>query len=200
MEAHVSFQSQAYLLEGLLHMGSGEEGIVIAHPHPLYGGDMYNPVVESIAKIYQSKGYSTLRFNFRGVGNSRGRYAKGLGEQNDAKAAISYLIELGIQTLDLGGYSFGAWVSAFVAQQDQTIRRTVMVSPPVAVIDFSSIGYIPSLKLVVAGSRDEYAPGNQIEAMLSGLNTSAHLEIIPGANHFYEGHLEALKSVLSIYG
>ena len=53
MEARVSFQSQAYLLEGLLHRGSGEEGIVIAHPHPLYGGDMYNTVVESIAEIYQ---------------------------------------------------------------------------------------------------------------------------------------------------
>ncbi|MBW2201496.1 MAG: alpha/beta hydrolase [Deltaproteobacteria bacterium] len=200
MEARVSFQSQAYLLEGILHRGSVEEGIVIAHPHPLYGGDMYNTVVESIAEIYQSKGYTTLRFNFRGVGNSQGRYAKGVGERNDTKAAVDYLKELGIKTPDLGGYSFGAWVNAFAAQQDQTIRSTIMVSPPVAVIDFSSIGSIPSLKLVVSGSRDEFAPGDQIKEMLPGLNASAHLEIIPGADHFYGGHLEALKSIISAYG
>jgi alpha/beta superfamily hydrolase len=161
---------------------------------------MYNPVVESIAEIYQSKGYTTLRFNFRGVGNSRGHYAKGIGERNDTIAAVGYLKELGIETPDLAGYSFGAWVNAFVAQQDQAIRSTIMVSPPVAVIDFSPIGHIPSLKLVVSGNRDEYAPGDQIKAMLPGLNGSAHLEIIPGADHFYGRHLEALKSVLSEYG
>jgi alpha/beta superfamily hydrolase len=200
MEEHVSFQSQAYLLEGLLHRGSGEEGIVIAHPHPLYGGNMYNTVVESMAEIYQSKGYTTLRFNFRGVGNSQGLYAQGVGERNDTKAAVDYLKELGIITPDLGGYSFGAWVNALVAQQDQTIRSTIMVSPPVAVIDFSSIGSIPSLKLVVSGSRDEFAPGDQIKEMLPGLNGSAHLEIIPGADHFYGRHLEALKSIIAANG
>jgi alpha/beta superfamily hydrolase len=200
MEALITFQSQSYLLEGLLHEGSEAEGVVIAHPHPLYGGDMYNTIVESITAVYQSKGYTTLRFNFRGVGNSQGFYAKGVGEQNDTIAAVDYLKELGVQSPNLAGYSFGAWVNAFVAHQEHSLRNTIMVSPPVAVIDFSSIGHIPSLKLVVSGSRDEYAPGDQIKAMLTDLNASAHLEIIHGADHFYGGHLETLKSVLSEYG
>jgi uncharacterized protein len=200
MEERISFRSEAYLLEGLLHRGPGEDGIVIAHPHPLYGGDMYNTVVASIAEIYQSKGYTTLRFNFRGVGNSQGRYAKGVGERNDTKAAVGYLKELGIQAPDLGGYSFGAWVNAFAAQEDQTIRGTIMVSPPVAAIDFSSIGSIPSLKLVVSGSSDEYAPADQIKEMLPVWNGSAHLEIIHGADHFFGGHLEDLKLIISKNG
>ena len=200
MEDPISFQSEAYLLEGRLHSGSREEGIVISHPHPLYGGDMNNSVVVSVAEVYRSKGYTTLRFNFRGVGNSQGRYAKGVGERNDTKAALAYVKALGIQTPDLAGYSFGAWVNAAAVQQDPTIRNTIMVSPPVAAIDFSAIGSIPSLKLVVTGNRDEFAPGDQINDMLAIWNDTAHLEIIPGADHFYGGHLETLKSILSTYG
>ena len=160
---------------------------------------MYNSVVESVAQACQAKGYTTLRFNFRGVGNSQGRYAKGVGERNDTIAALEYLKTMGIKTPDLGGYSFGAWVNAFVAQEDRSIRRSMMVSPPVAAIDFSSIGAIASLTLIVCGGRDEFAPADRIRKMLPDLNGSAHLEIIPGADHFYAGHLDALKAIIAAH-
>ncbi len=72
MEEKISFISEGHEIEGLFYKNIGNKGVAVTHPHPLYGGDMYNSVVEAIVRVYQKKGYSTLRFNFRGVGRSRG--------------------------------------------------------------------------------------------------------------------------------
>ena len=88
----VSFFSGACRLEGLLQEGhQPDKGAVVTHPHPLYGGDMYNLVVERAADAYQRKGYTVLRPNFRGVGNSEGIYDNGRGERQDVVAARKYL-------------------------------------------------------------------------------------------------------------
>lgn len=97
MEEKISFLSGDYELEGLFAKVSGDKGVVITHPHPLYGGDMYNPVVNTIASAYQKNGFATLRFNFRGVGKSQGNYDDGIGEQKDVNSAILYLSEMGIK-------------------------------------------------------------------------------------------------------
>jgi alpha/beta superfamily hydrolase len=80
VEQTVIFESEGLELEALLSRESGDRAVVVTHPHPLYGGEMHNPVVEIIARAYQKIGYATLRFNFRGVGNSRGNYDDGKGE------------------------------------------------------------------------------------------------------------------------
>ncbi len=170
--------------------------MVVTHPHPLYGGDMYNLVVETIVHIYNIKGYSTLKFNFRGVGRSQGKYDNGDGEQKDVLAALSFLGDTGMEQIDLAGYSFGAWVNAHAVQEDVSVKNMVMVSPPVGFMDFQSIGPMDCLKLVVIGSRDDIAPWDAVKKMRSVWNPNARFEVIDGADHFYGGFLDQLEAIL----
>lgn len=196
MPENIVFESEGYQIEGLLKNNSETKGVVITHPHPLYGGDMNNSVVYAIMRAYQDKNYTTLRFNFRGVGRSQGNYADGIGEQADVLAAVAFLADMGIRHIDLAGYSFGAWVNALAAPGQDGIAGMVMVSPPVAFVDFSTVGTINALKLIVTGSRDEIAPPDQIRPLYPQWNPDARLEIIEGADHFYGGFTDKLKSIL----
>jgi len=199
MAAKVHFQSNDLLIEGLLDERSGDKGVVVSHPHPLYGGDMYASGVESIIHAYWKKGYTTLRFNFRGVGGSQGGYENGIGEQLDVLAALAFLRATGITGIDLAGYSFGAWVNAHAVSKDAPVDRMVMVSPPVGFMDFQQTAAIECLKLVVTGSRDQIAPPELIKKMLPAWNPEASFEIIDGADHFYGGYLEQLEKVLDTH-
>ncbi len=196
MEEKVRFTAGDHDLEGLLEKNSPARGAVITHPHPLYGGDMYNNVVAAIGGVYGRLGWTTLRFNLRGVGSSGGKYDDGIGEQRDVQAAVSYLQGLGIKNIDLAGYSFGAWVNALAAGSRVKPRNMIMVSPPVAFIDFAAIADLDSLRLIVSGSRDDIAPAQMIEQSLARWNPAARFEVIAGADHFFGGHLERLEAVL----
>ncbi len=198
-EKLIFFMAGAVKIEGLLQALPGDKGVVISHPHPLYGGSMHNNVVESLVRAYQQAAYTTLRFNFRGVGSSLGEYDNGQGEQEDVKAALHYLAEQGKNVVDLAGYSFGAWVNGLTRPDGDSVRQMVMVSPPVAFLDFGSAEPLPQLRLVIAGSRDEIAPPELIKTTLPNWNSKARLEIIEGADHFYGGYTEKLESVLADY-
>ena len=198
MEDQITFQSEPGLIEGRLGQGDPDKGVVITHPHPLYGGDMDNPVVRAIAKAFQKNGYTTLRLNFRGVGSSQGSYADGIGEMDDVTAALSYLGESGISQFHLAGYSFGAWVNAGLMARQPDIDTMVMVSPPVAFIDFKNIDAIDCLKLIVTGSRDEIAPSHLIDRLRAKWNPEARFEIIEGADHFYWGYMDQLQHILAV--
>jgi alpha/beta superfamily hydrolase len=197
MVKRVTFLSEDYELEGLFNIRDEKKGVVVTHPHPLYGGDMYNLVVESIVHVYYMKGYSTLKFNFRGVGGSRGVYDKGISEQKDVLSALSYLADEGMKRIDLAGYSFGAWVNAHVVQKDSMVNQMIMVSPPVGFMDFTSVSTMNSLKLVVTGNRDDIAPADTIKKMMTSWNANARFDIIDGADHFYGGYLDQLETCLS---
>ncbi len=196
MEEKVRLRSGDLNLEGLFESGRSNRGVVITHPHPLYGGDMHNPVVAAIRRTYRSKEAATLRFNFRGTGESEGQHDGGASEQDDVLAALAYLIETGVQTVDLCGYSFGAWVNALALQRESRCENLVMVSPPVGFIDFTPIGRLAGLRLVVTGSRDEIAPPAAIRQMLPTWNPSARLEVIDGADHFYGRYMRLLADTL----
>lgn len=198
-EEPVFFMSGTLKIQGLLQTKPGDKGVVITHPHPLYGGSMHNNVVESLVQAYQQAGYATLRFNFRGVGSSQGEYDHGQGEQEDVKTALHYLAEQGKNVVDLAGYSFGAWVNALARPESDTVHRMVMVSPPVAFLDFGPPQSIPQLRLVVAGSRDEIAPPELIQTTLPNWNPGARLEIIEGADHFYGAFTDKLETILAEY-
>lgn len=197
MEEKIIFLSEDYKIEGLLDKQSEDNGVVITHPHPLYGGDMNNFIVDLIARAYQKKGFTTLRFNFRGTGKSQGSYNDGTGEQEDVHAAIATLAKMDFKSIDLAGYSFGAWVNALAIGKSNFIGNMVMVSPPVGFVDFSPVNSISCLKLVVTGSIDDIAPADQIKTMYPAWNPKAHLKIINGADHFYSGCLDELELVLS---
>jgi len=196
-EEQISFQSDGLRIEGLVGRYSGERGVVITHPHSLYGGTMYNQVVETLVRAYQNKGLTTLRFNFRGVGESEGRYGEGRGEKEDVISALRYLYGLEKSAIELAGYSFGAWVNAHITPSDFSVSGMIMVSPPVAFLDFSFLSSDERIKAVVAGGRDDIAPADQISHLIATWNPAALLEVIDGADHFYSGKTDILESVLS---
>src|SRR5207245_298840 len=134
-------------------------GVVICHPHPLYGGDMENPVVVRVQEVCAGLGLATLRFNFRGVGASGGVHAGGVGEQDDASAALDTLTKaIGGGVLAIAGYSFGARIAAQVGGRDGRIGGMALIAPPLAMYDFGFLedNHVPTL--VVVGTQDQYCP------------------------------------------
>ena len=157
---------------------------------------MYNNVVQSVLTAYRQGGYTTLRINFRGVGQSEGRHDKGVGEQEDVRTALAYLHELGKSSIDLAGYSFGSWVNAMGLESFDHARRMIMVSPPVSFVDFSFLGYNPKIQLVIAGSEDDIAPPAMLKEMLPTWNPEAKFRIIQGADHFYWGGNDEIEKLV----
>jgi uncharacterized protein len=200
MEEKITIPNGRYRLEGCWQADALKKGVVITHPHPLYGGTMNNPVVETLQNAYRRHGYATLRFNFRGVGGSSGNHDYGIGEQDDVRAAIAYVKNRNVGTIDLAGYSFGAWVNCGVAAGgNPPIESMIMISPPVGFIEFKKISTLHCLKLVVTGSRDDIAPVDQIRTLLPAWNPDAQFDIIDGCDHFYSGHLDRLQAILTHY-
>lgn len=164
-------------------------GLVVCHPHPLYGGDMDNPVVVRVAEVAQAADVATLRFNFRGVGASGGAHAGGEGEQDDAAAALALLAgRLPAESpVGLAGYSFGAWVAARVAAAMPALPALALLAPPLAMYDLDFLARAPSHTLLLAGARDQYCPAEALERLGRRLGTKA--EIFEGAEHFFFGKL-----------
>lgn len=196
VEEEIYIRSGGLRIQALIDNVPGDKAAVITHPHPLYGGDMFNPVVETLVRTYRNQGYTTLRFNFRGAGRSEGRYDQGLGEQQDLRSAVEYLQSDGKRGIDLAGYSFGAWVNALAVGDLDEAQRLIMVSPPVGLIDFSFLGRQPRIKLVVSGSQDDIAPTEAISKMMPTWNPAADFVVIQGADHFYGGKISELEAVV----
>jgi len=177
-------------LEG--RVGSAEAprgGLVICHPHPLYGGDMDNPVVLRAAEVARESGLATLRFNFRGVGASTGAHDRGEGEQDDVRAALAALrsrLPAG-RPLGLAGYSFGAWVSSRVAAPE-ALSALCLIAPPLAMFDLAAFDPGPLALLLVAGTQDPYCPLPDFDGLASRLPGAAAARI-EGADHFFFGKL-----------
>src|SRR5439155_17501983 len=129
-------------LEARLRLAeSARGGLVVCHPHPLYGGDMDNPVVVRAAEVATESGLSTLRFNFRGVGRSSGTHDRGEGEGHDLKAALEMLrnrLPPG-RPLGLAGYSFGAWIAARVTASGVPLTALCLIAPPLSMFDFGAL-------------------------------------------------------------
>ncbi len=197
-ETRIQFDAGDALLEGRLATAASDRGVVITHPHPQYGGDMDNAVVQTIAETYQSRGWSTLRFNFRGAGNSRGSYGNGKGEAQDLDAAIERLKHAGMGRIELAGYSFGAWVISLWAQDRPDHGHTIcLVAPPVAFLDYGNIRAIDGLRLVVVGGRDDIAPPDRVADLLPAWQPDARLQIIETADHFFWHQMKDLEAALS---
>ena len=182
-------------LEANVEILSPTKGVVITHPHPLYGGDMDNPVVSIIKESFRKKGFTTLTFNFRGVGASTGRFDNGKGEIQDLGYALDHLKDLGIQEIRLAGYSFGAWVIAHTQRPD--VNRMLLVSPPAAFMNFSEATAVDCPVSAVTGSLDELAPPKFVTPLMKRLNPESTLEILEGADHFYSGFTGLLSTTVS---
>ncbi len=198
-EERITISSGDLSLEGLLSRGESDRGVVISHPHPLYGGEMRNQVVGIIQEVLAGKGWTTLRFNFRGVGRSQGEYDEGVGEQEDVRAAVRYLQALGIKEIFLAGYSFGAWVNAQAALDLPEVAGSILVAPPQAMMDFSFLKDDSKTRLVIAGERDDYGPVEEIMRIVEKMDPSPPVKIIPGADHFFSGSTTDLAKALESF-
>ena len=197
MESRITFHADDLKLDGQINPLSRTCAVVITHPHPLYGGELSNPVVKSIALTYARRGITTLRFNFRGVGKSEGAIDKGNGERRDILAAINLLKASGITEIHLAGYSFGAWVNARTGPLPPEVSTLIMVAPPVAFLDYKDVPAQPLLQAVFTGSNDELAPPGLIRRYLPAWNPGAHLEIIDDADHFFYGRFPQLEEAMA---
>lgn len=177
-------------LEARLALPEGARaGLVVCHPHPLYGGDMDNPVVLRVAEVAQGLGAATLRFNFRGVGPSGGVHGGGEGERDDVGAALEALAARlpARSPIGLAGYSFGAWVAARVAAGSPALPALALVAPPLSMYDLGFLERAPSHTLLVAGGVDQYCPVEALDRL--GKRLGSRVEIIEGAEHFFFGKL-----------
>ncbi|MBW1999241.1 MAG: alpha/beta hydrolase [Deltaproteobacteria bacterium] len=195
-EEHLFINSGNLKIEALLDKRPGEKGIVVTHPHPLYGGEMENNVVAAIVEAFGDMGYSTLRFNFRGVGRSEGSYDGGCGEQDDVAAALGFLSGIGKRHLYLAGYSFGAWVNFIGLGKYREVRGLVMVAPPVGLLDFGCGGPVSRVKLVITGSKDDIAEFHVVQEKVRAWNPEAVFRIIEGADHFYRGKTMEIREII----
>ncbi|HKR58596.1 MAG TPA: alpha/beta fold hydrolase [Pyrinomonadaceae bacterium] len=173
---------------------------LVLHPHPLGGGTMHNKVVFRAAAALNDAGLLTLRINFRGVGQSSGSHDEGRGELEDVRAGLSYLETTypGLP-VTLCGFSFGARVGLEVGIADQRVVNLISVGTPVDKYDFSFLKNCRKPILFVHGERDEYGDVARLKQLVSELpaETPVELTVIPGADHFFVGHLDELKQAIA---
>lgn len=168
--------------------GLAKAACVFSHPHPLYGGTMHTKAVYQSAKALARIGVATLRFNFRGVGSSRGAHDGGPGEMDDYRAAVDF-VAAAYPSLPLwaAGFSFGAWVAWNVALDDDRVRMLLGLGLPVNRFDFSPVRGSPKAKFLIHGELDELVSVRDIRKFYSELLEPKELVVIDGADHLFDG-------------
>jgi alpha/beta superfamily hydrolase len=190
VEEHVMFPVGEITLEGLLWAPpqAASIGAVLCHPHPLYGGEMHNNVVSALADAFQRAGIATLRFNFRGVGQSGGSHGDGEAELEDVKAAVSYLLSRQhVQTIVVVGYSFGSMVGLQAGAVDPRVHKLIGIAFPLGFRDPSFLLGVTKPKLLISGDHDNYSPIPALQDLLAQLPDPKQLVVVTGADHFFWG-------------
>lgn len=177
--------------------GRAMHGIgVVCHPHPLYGGSLHNKVVDYLSRTLNDLGVGTLRFNFRGVEQSEGKYGGGEGEADDLRAVLEWAQKQRPgHPLWLAGFSFGAYIALRVAREFR-LARLITVAPPINFFDFSSLSAPACPWVLVQGGADEIVPSEQVLAWAAGQTPSPDVIRMAGVGHFFHGNLNALRERL----
>ncbi|HJP05274.1 MAG: alpha/beta fold hydrolase [Gammaproteobacteria bacterium] len=169
---------------------------VLCHPHPRQGGMMHNKVVHTMVRAMHDLGLASLRFNFRGVGASEGKYADGEGEIGDVEAVAEYIRQRWPEAkLWLAGFSFGAVVSARAAQQAQP-ARLISIAPAVNILGRELAEQLSIPWLVIQGDGDEVVPHRDVVEWVNQIQPKPRLIVLKGAGHFFHGHLVELRETL----
>lgn len=190
-------------LEGLIDEPVGvpvNRAMVICHPHPLYGGAMTNKVVHTLAKAINDLGGAAVRFNFRGVGASEGAYADGVGETQDALAALAYAQQRWASVpLLLGGFSFGGAVAIRAAAAASNVDALVTVAPAIRRIKVPTHTLPKCPWLIVQGDRDELVDAEDVQAWAGALSVTPQIVVMRGVEHFFHGRLNDLREAVSTW-
>jgi len=173
---------------------------LVLHPHPLGGGTMHNKVVFRAASALNDAGLVTLRINFRGVGQSTGTHDQGRGELDDVRAGLDYFRDkYADRRITICGFSFGARVGLEVGTSDDRVLNLISIGTPVDQYDFSFLLACRKPILFVHGDRDEFGNLGDLRSLVAQVkeNAPAELAVIKNADHFFEGHLDELKRVIT---
>jgi alpha/beta superfamily hydrolase len=173
---------------------------VVCHPHPLFGGTMHNKVVFQAAKSIDALGVPVLRFNFRGVGLSEGVHDRGIGERDDVRTALQFLIaEFPGVPLLVAGFSFGSVVGLRVGCAAPEVTRLIALGLPVDNSDISFLFECPKPKLFVHGSNDEHGDVRKVEELVPSLPGENRLVIVEGVDHFFAGKLSEVDQAITTW-
>ena len=187
-------------IEGRYHQAEdkGAPVAVVLHPHPLYGGTMNNKIVYQIYQSFARAGFSVLRFNFRGVGRSQGKFDDGLGELSDAAGALDWIQQQneGTPHCWIAGFSFGAWIGLQLLMRRPEIQGFVGISPPANMYDFGFLSPCPSHGLILQGDRDDIVQEAAVSQLVDKLKAQKGLiidyEVVSGADHYYRNTMEEM--------
>jgi alpha/beta superfamily hydrolase len=196
----VIFPGPAGRLEGRYQPPKTRNGrtAIILHPHPQFGGTMNNPIVYELFYMFQQRGFGVLRFNFRGVGRSQGTFDHGHGELSDTAAALDWMqtINPDSRACWIAGFSFGAWIGMQLLMRRPEVEGFMSIALQPNLYDFSFLAPCPSSGLIIHGEDDKVAPLRDVDLLIEKLKTQKGIvidkQVIPGANHFFEGHSEEL--------
>lgn len=169
-------------------------GVVICHPHPLYGGDMENGVVVALSRAITARGMAALRFNFRGVGESLGTFAEGVGEVEDALRAVLFLSgrdEVDPDRIGIAGYSFGGMVAMGSGDRSSLVKAIAAVSP---IMTAGALEGCLKPKYIISGAEDSVISAQSIYEGAEIMSGPKRIELIDGADHFWWGQSEMVSN------
>jgi uncharacterized protein len=171
---------------------------LILHPSPEHGGTMNNKISYTMFQNFVERGFSTLRFNFRGVGRSQGIFDRGEGELSDAAAALDWMQEINQNApyVWVGGFSFGAWIGMQLLMRRPEIQGFISVAPPANMYDFTFLAPCPTSGLVIQGGRDDVVQEPSVSKFVEKVQVQKGVTIdyrvLPEANHFFHGFTDEM--------
>ncbi len=172
---------------------------LLGHPHSLQGGTMNNKVVTTLARSFKELGIPSLRFNFRGVGQSEGVYDAGIGESEDMLIfARAWQIEQPEVDFIFAGFSFGSYVTYRAAAQ-YPHRLLISVAPAIHHYDYQEFNPAPSPWLIIQGEEDEVVPAKLVFEFAKCAQPEIPVIHFPDTTHFFHGKLIELKAKLTDY-
>ena len=166
---------------------------------------MNNKVVYNLYYIFVKRGFSVLRFNFRGVGRSQGEFDNGIGELSDAASALDWLqsVNPNAPACWVAGFSFGAWIGMQLLMRRPEVEGFISVAPPANMYDFAFLAPCPSSGLILQGTDDDVVPEPSVEKLANKLKMQKNIvidyQLIKGANHFYKDHMDEMVDSVSTY-
>ncbi len=205
----VIFTGPAGRLEGRYQASSEKNGpialVLHPHPHPKFGGTMNNKIIYDLFYMFVERNFTTVRFNFRGVGRSQGEFDHGMGELSDAAAALDWVQSIHPDSRGcwVAGFSFGAWIGMQLLMRRPEIEGFISIAPQPNVYDFSFLAPCPSSGLIIHGDADRVAPPADVQGLVEKLKTQKGIvitqKIVRGANHFFTEHDEELIEECALY-
>ena len=203
----VNFNGPDGRLEGRYHPSNRPQAplALLLHPHPQHGGTMNNKIIYKLYQTFTKRGFSTLRFNFRGVGRSQGQFDNGLGELSDAASALDWMQTQNPNTRScwIAGFSFGAWVAMQLMMRRPEIDGFISIAPPASQHDFSFLAPCPASGIIIHGDKDEVVPQSSVDKLAQKLQKQKNIKIdyriVEGSDHFFIHHLDPLNEQVEGY-